>query len=165
MRACRRPPGWVLDKDGLPSTDPLVAREKGGFLTSLGGSPENTSYKGYGLAAMVNILASCLSGSTLITDPMHTKKPQGMDIGHFFMAIDPGLFRDADEFQSDVTRFCDDLRATHAGRSGAAGDGGRRSAVEQRGEAADAEGIPVGPGLLGQVRQIAQAAAAHWLLD
>ena len=31
--------------------------EKGGFLTSLGGSPEGSSYKGYGLAAMVNILA------------------------------------------------------------------------------------------------------------
>ena len=26
-------------------------------------------------------------------------------------------------------------------------------------------GIPVGPGLLNQVRQIAQAAAAPWLLD
>lgn len=26
-------------------------------------------------------------------------------------------------------------------------------------------GIPIGPGLLGQVRQIAQAAAAPWLLD
>ena len=62
---------------GRPSNDPLVAKEKGGFLTSLGGSPENSSYKGYGLAVMVNILASCLSGSTLITDPMHTKKPVG----------------------------------------------------------------------------------------
>ena len=51
------PPGWVLDRAGQPSTDPLVAKEKGGFLTSLGGSPENSSYKGYGLAAMVNILA------------------------------------------------------------------------------------------------------------
>src|SRR5436309_4444829 len=39
------PPGWVLDKEALPSTDPLEAREKGGFLTSLGGSPENSSYK------------------------------------------------------------------------------------------------------------------------
>ncbi len=28
-----------------------------------------------------------------------------------------------------------------------------------------AEGIPVGSGLLGQVRQIAQASAAPWLLD
>src|SRR2546430_11536827 len=69
------PPGWVLNKDGLPSTDPLEAREKGGFLTSLGGSPENSSYKGYGLAVMVNILRSCLSRANLNTHPEHTQKP------------------------------------------------------------------------------------------
>jgi len=158
------PPGWVLDKEGLPSTDPLVAREKGGFLTSLGGSPENSSYKGYGLAAMVNILASCLSGSTLITDPMHTKKPQGMDIGHFFMAIDPGLFRGEGEFVADVTRFCNDLRATTpvdpAQPVMVAGDPQWNNAERRM-----REGIPVGAGLLNQVRQIAQAAAAVWLLD
>src|SRR5271155_3895946 len=106
------PPGWVLDKDGLPSTEPLEAREKGGFLTSLGGSPENSSYKGYGLAVMVNILGACLSGATLITDPMHTKKPAGMDIGHFFMAIDPNLFRESDDFQTDVATFTAALRGT-----------------------------------------------------
>jgi LDH2 family malate/lactate/ureidoglycolate dehydrogenase len=158
------PPGWVLDKEGLPSTDPLVAREKGGSLTSLGGSPENSSYKGYGLAAMVNILASCLSGATLITDPDHTKRPQGMDIGHFFMAIDPGLFRGADEFAGDVARFCDDLRATKpidpAQPVMVAGDPQWNYAEKRM-----ADGIPVGPGLLNQVRQIAQASASPWLLD
>jgi LDH2 family malate/lactate/ureidoglycolate dehydrogenase len=158
------PPGWVLNKEGLPSTDPLEAREKGGFLTSLGGSPENSSYKGYGLAAMVNILASCLSGATLITDPQHTKKPQGMDIGHFFMAISPTLFREADEFQTDVARFCNDLRATTpvdpAQPVMVAGDPQWNNASKRM-----AEGIPVGPGLLNQVRQIAQASAAPWLLD
>jgi LDH2 family malate/lactate/ureidoglycolate dehydrogenase len=138
------PPGWVLNKDGLPSTDPLEAREKGGFLTSLGGSPENSSYKGYGLAAMVNILASCLSGATLITDPEHTKKPQGMDIGHFFLAINPTLFRDEEEFQSDVARFCNDLRATKpvdpAQPVMVAGDPQWNNAAKRM-----AEGIPVGP--------------------
>jgi len=158
------PPGWVLNKEGLPSTDPLEAREKGGFLTSLGGSPENSSYKGYGLSAMVNILGSCLSGATLITDPMHTKKPQGMDIGHCFIAIDPGLFREREEFTSDVTRFSNDLRATKpvdpAQPVMVAGDPQWKNAEQRR-----RDGIPVGPGLLNQVRQIAQAAAAPWLLD
>src|SRR3954453_18598468 len=158
------PPGWVLNKDGLASTDPLEARGKGGFLTSLGGSPENSSYKGYGLAAMVNILGSCLSGATLITDPMHTKKPQGNDIGHFFMAIDPGLFRDREEFATDVSRFCNDLRATKpvdpAQPVMVAGDPQWNNAEKGRGG-----GLPVGPGLLQQVRQIAQASAAQWVLD
>jgi LDH2 family malate/lactate/ureidoglycolate dehydrogenase len=158
------PPGWVLNKDGLPSTDPLEAREKGGFLTSLGGSPENSSYKGYGLAVMVNILGACLSGSTLITDPMHMKKPQGNDIGHCFIAIDPGLFRDPEDFAADVARFCGDLRATTpidpAQPVMVAGDPQWNNAANRM-----REGIPVGAGLLSQIRQIAQASAAPWVLD
>jgi LDH2 family malate/lactate/ureidoglycolate dehydrogenase len=158
------PPGWLLDKEGRPSTDPLEARERGGYLTSLGGSPENSSYKGYGLAVMVNILGACLSGSTLITDPMAGKKPQGNDIGHCFMAIDPGLFRDPAEFAADVSRFCDDLRATKpidpAQPVMVAGDPQWKYAAQRR-----VEGIPVGAGLLAQIRQIAQACAAPWLLD
>jgi LDH2 family malate/lactate/ureidoglycolate dehydrogenase len=158
------PDGWVLDAEGNPSNDPLVAKQKGGFLTSLGGSPENSSYKGYGLAVMVNILASCLSGATLVTDPMHTKKPVGMDIGHFFMAIDPNLFRESGDFQSDVASFMAALRGTTPVDPSqpvmVAGDPQWKYA-----EARTANGIPVGAGLLNQVRQIAQAAAAPWLLD
>ena len=154
----------MLTREGLPSTDPLETREKGGFLTSLGGSPENSSYKGYGLAVMVNILGSCLSGATLITDPMHTRKPQGNDIGHCFIAIDPGLFRDREEFAADVTRFCDDLRATEPVDPDqpvmVAGDPQWNNAAQRM-----QQGIPVGPGLLNQIRQIAQACAALWLLD
>src|SRR5882672_9317518 len=157
------PPGWVLDKEGMPSNDPLVAREKGGFLTSLGGSPENSSYKGYGLSVMVNILAACLSGSTLITDPEHTKKPVGMDIGHFFMAIDPAIFRGAGDFEADVATFLGALRATQPIDSAqpvmVAGDPQWKLA-----ETRLRDGIPVGAGLMAQVRQIAQAAAAPWLL-
>ncbi|MGH7154288.1 MAG: Ldh family oxidoreductase [Acetobacteraceae bacterium] len=158
------PPGWVLTKEGLPSSDPSEAREKGGFMTSLGGSTEGSSYKGYGLAGMVNILASCLSGATLITDPMHMKKPQGPDIGHFFLALDPAMFRDPRDFQADVARFCGDLRATTpmdpAQPVMIAGDPQRNFAAERM-----RNGIPVLPGLLSQVRQIAQASAAPWLLD
>jgi len=158
------PPGWLLDREGRPSIDPLEAREKGGSLTSLGGSPENSSYKGYGLAVMVNILAACLSGATLITDPRRKDHPRGNDIGHCFIAIDPGLFRDRDEFAADVRRLCDDLRATTpidpATPVMVAGDPQWRNAAERR-----RDGIPVGAGLLGQIRQIAQACAAPWLLD
>ena len=116
------PDGWLLDREGRPSNDPLVAKEKGGFLTSLGGSPENSSYKGHGLAVMVNILASCLSGATLITDPEHTKKPVGTDIGHFFMAIDPAIFRGGD--------VSGGAQGHRPDRPDTAGDDRRRSTVE-----------------------------------
>jgi LDH2 family malate/lactate/ureidoglycolate dehydrogenase len=158
------PDGWVLDREGRPSNDPLVARQKGGFLTSLGGSPENSSYKGYGLAVMVNVLASCLSGATLVTDPEHTRKPVGMDIGHFFMAIDPSIFRGPGAFEADVATFLGALRATPPADPAqpvmVAGDPQWKLA-----EARLRDGIPVAPGLMAQVRQIAQAAAAPWLLD
>jgi LDH2 family malate/lactate/ureidoglycolate dehydrogenase len=158
------PPGWVLDKNGQPSTDPGEARDKGGFLTSLGGSPETSSYKGYGLAVMVNILSACLSGAGLITDPISGRKPQGNDIGHCFIAIDPALFRDPDDFTADVTRLCNDLRATTpmdpAQPVMVAGDP-QWKYREQRLK----DGIPVGAGLLKQIRQVAQACAAPWLLD
>src|SRR6516162_773592 len=149
---------FLLDMDGMPSVDPQEAREKGGFLTSLGGSPENSSYKGYGLAAMVNILASCLSGATLITDPDHTKKPYGMDIGHFLMAIDPAIFRGAGDFEADVATFLRALRATPpvdpAQPVMVAGDPQWKLAQTRL-----RDGIPVGPGLMAQVREIALAAA------
>ncbi len=87
-----------------------------------------------------------------------------MDIGHFFMAIDPAIFRDTIDFQTDVAQFLGDLRATTpidpARPVMVAGDPQWKFA-----EARMKDGIPVGRGLVNQVRQIAQAAAAPWLLD
>ena len=155
------PPGWVLTKDGLPSIDPEET-SRGGFMTSLGGSEEGGSYKGYGLAVMVNILSACLSGASLVTDPMHTKR-QIMNIGHFFMAVDPGMFRDPVEFRADVAALCDSLRATKAVDPArpvlVAGDPERANAKRRM-----QEGIPVGAGLLKKVRAIAEASGAPWLL-
>jgi LDH2 family malate/lactate/ureidoglycolate dehydrogenase len=154
----------VLTRDGLPSTDPADVAERGGFLTPLGGTREGASHKGYGLAAMVNILSCCLSGATLVTDPMHTKKPQGIDIGHFFLVLDPSLFRDPAEFRADVRDFCDSLRATRPVDAAlpvqVAGDPERTTAA-RRGR----EGIPVGAGLRARINAIADACGAPWLLD
>jgi LDH2 family malate/lactate/ureidoglycolate dehydrogenase len=87
-----------------------------------------------------------------------------MDIGHFFMAIDPGIFRGAGEFENDVAQFMGALRATPPVEPSqpvmVAGDPQWKLA-----EARLRDGIPVGPGLLAQIRQIAQAAGANWLLD
>ena len=81
-----------------------------------------------------------------------------------FIAIDPGLFREREEFNADVTRLCNDLRATTpvdpAQPVMVAGDPQWNNAAKRM-----REGIPVGPGHLNQVRQIAQACAAPWLLD
>lgn len=157
------PPGWGFDKAGKPTLDPSEVMQ-GGFLSPLGGTPEGASHKGYGLAAMVNILSSCLSGSTLITDPMHSKQPKGLDVGHFFMAFDPGLFRDVADFRADVKQFCDDLRATPpvdpAKPVLVAGDP-ERAVMSERQQT----GIPIGPGLLRCLHDIALEDGAEWLFQ
>jgi LDH2 family malate/lactate/ureidoglycolate dehydrogenase len=112
----------------------------------------------------VNILSSALSGATMITDPQHTKKPGTMDIGHFLLAMDPGMFRDADDFRADVASFCDSLRATRPANTAnavlVAGDPERRTAAQRR-----KTGIPVGPNLLAKVRDVALASGAEWIMD
>jgi LDH2 family malate/lactate/ureidoglycolate dehydrogenase len=157
------PAGWVQIREGRPSTDPRDVAERGGFQTSLGGTPEGGSHKGYGLAVMVNILAACLAGTTVPTDPQHTKKPAGMDIGHFFLALDPGQFRDRDAFRADVARFCDDLRITRPIDPSqpvmVAGDPERAAAARRM-----RDGIPVGRGLLSAVRKLAGECGAEWIL-
>lgn len=158
------PLGWGTDAEGEPTRDPLDVTRRGGFMAPLGGTPEGASYKGYGLSVMVNILSSCLSGATLITDPMHTKKPQGYDIGHFFLAIDPKLFRPAGAFEADTERLCGDLRATRPIDPGqpvmVAGDP-QWSLAEER----MARGITVPPGLRARMIGVAEAAGVEWLLD
>jgi LDH2 family malate/lactate/ureidoglycolate dehydrogenase len=157
------PLGWLVTKDGQPSTDPQEV-SKGGFMTPLGGTPEGSSHKGYGLAAMVNILSSALSGATLVTDPTHTKKPGTMDIGHFFLALDSAMFRDPAAFRADVAAFCDTLRATRPADPQqpvlVAGDPERRIAERRR-----RDGIPVGPNLLAKVRAVALASGAAWIME
>lgn len=156
------PAGWGMDASGKPTLDPSEVMN-GGFLAPLGGTPEGGSHKGYGLAAMVNILASCLSGSTLITDPMHSRQPYGLDVGHFFMAFDPGLFREVSDFRGDVARFCDDLRGTPpidpAKPVMVAGDPERKVRDERL-----ANGMPIGPGLHRRLKSIAADVGARWVM-
>lgn len=156
------PPGWVVDPRGAPSTDPRDVTEREGFLTSLGGAPEASSYKGYGLAMMADILAAGLAGESFPSSPSHGRGPR-LGMGHFFLAIDPGLFRDPSEFNADIARFCDEMRATPpidpAKPVMIPGDPERANAARRI-----KEGIPIGPGLLAQIKALADAAHAPWLL-
>jgi LDH2 family malate/lactate/ureidoglycolate dehydrogenase len=159
----RLPSGWGTDAQGRPSDDPREVIERG-FLTPLGGTAEGSSYKGYGLAMMVDILAGGLSG-TLDGSGRAGREPQGpRNSGHFVLALDPGIFRDRAAFGADVEAYCDRLRATPRADAAqpvlVAGDP-ERSASARRG----IEGIPVGAGLLAQLRQTAGRCGAAWLLE
>jgi len=56
------PPGWILDAQGRPTTDPAAFfASPGGAILPLGG--EVAGHKGYGLGFMLDVLAGALSGA------------------------------------------------------------------------------------------------------
>jgi len=117
----RLPAGWVLDGQGQPITDPAEALEivyskkKGGGQTPLGGTAEMSSHKGYGLALMVHILGGTLSGASFSPIRVKTQKPSDPDrLGHFFLAIDPKVFRPEGAFEDDLDAVIDVLHGTPA---------------------------------------------------
>lgn len=108
------PLGWAVDTTGRSTTDPhtvldALSKRLGGGILPLGGEGEEYSgHKGYGLALMVDVLCGVLSGSgTGLGVDSDKAKP---NVGHFFMAIDPGAFRPLDEFRRDMDRLAKELK-------------------------------------------------------
>ncbi|MBL8839401.1 MAG: Ldh family oxidoreductase [Alphaproteobacteria bacterium] len=104
------PVGWSLDAEGKPETNAQRAWDKR-FLTPLGGTPDMSSHKGYGLGAMVEILSGTLSGARHAA----VEKRAGRDIrpfnvGHFFLALDPAAMRGDDGFRDQLDALIDALR-------------------------------------------------------
>lgn len=156
--------GWALDDRGSITTDPnaaLASRR----LTPLGGSRPLGSHKGYGLAAMVEILCTMLSGAWYApTREAHHPGERHFNIGHFFLAIDPAAFRDPGEFETDLDGMIDALhacrRADPAQPVLVAGDPEALAMAERSGT-----GVPLPEALLAQLRAIAAECGATWLLD
>jgi len=98
-------PGWAIDAEGHPTTDPVAALK--GALLPLGGfGVENGGHKGFGLALLVDILCGVLSGGLFGLDlPSPQTPPQAGAISHFFGAISVANFREVGEFKSDMDRM------------------------------------------------------------
>lgn len=105
-KGVRVPPGWGADPEGAPTNDPAVAREARHY-SPLGGSLEMSSYKGYGLASLVDLLCGVLSGGGAFAN-----LPSGSPVGHFFGALNIAGFRPPDEFKSMLADMGTALRAT-----------------------------------------------------
>jgi len=101
------PPGWAVDATGATAPDPTILRQ-GGALLPLGSRLETSSYKGYGLGLMVDILTGVLSGtgSGLFLDRAILAQ------GFWFAAWRIDAFRDPVEFKAEMRRMLDHIRAT-----------------------------------------------------
>lgn len=100
------PEGWALDKDGAPTTDPAAAIT--GLLMPIGG------FKGTGMAMLMGILSSMLSGAAYGTElgSMEHGPAPGKD-GHFFAAIHIAAFEELDRFTARVDGV---IRQLHAAK-------------------------------------------------
>lgn len=122
------PPGWVLDGSGNPVLDATQAFSilmsgrsgnpavpDGGGLTPVGGTPELSSHKGYGLGMLAHILGGCLSGSNFSPRDKANEGPTDPEkIGHFFMAIDQTKFLPEGDFEEDLDEIIDYLHGVPA---------------------------------------------------
>ena len=99
-RGAAIPEGWILDKEGNPTTDPGA----GGVLLPLGG-PEG--HKGYGLSVMVEILSGVLTGLGFGHDPSGRHND-----GCFLAVFNVEAFRPLDEFKREVAALAEYVKSS-----------------------------------------------------
>ncbi|HEV2448593.1 MAG TPA: Ldh family oxidoreductase, partial [Candidatus Sulfopaludibacter sp.] len=132
------PPGWAFDAAGAPTTDTAAAYK--GMLMPLGG------YKGSGLAMMVEILCSVLSGGAMANE-IGGIRQRGKKVrnSQMFMAIDIARFMPVEEFTARMETLVALMKSTPAAPGYdevlVAGDPEWRTEAERR-----AKGIPIAEG-------------------
>lgn len=113
------PKGWVMDENGESKTNSsevlkdLIAGNAA--LMPLGGVGEETGgYKGYGYAAVVEILSAALQQGAfmkMLTGSMDGKKVP-YRIGHFFIVMDISAFTEPEDFKKTTGSILRELRAS-----------------------------------------------------
>lgn len=98
------PEGIAADKDGNQTLDPAMASS----LFAAGG------YKGFALAAMVELLCGVISGENFGRDipPMY-KAPmsEGRNLSQFYIVIKPDITLSMDDYFKQMAAFSDAIRA------------------------------------------------------
>lgn len=159
------PIGWAHDDQGRPTTDPVAALSATPKrLSPLGGTRELGSHKGYGLAVMVDILSSVLSGSLIGGhDPKTGDRNKYINVGHFCLALNPEAFREEGEFEDNMDDLLDMLRDTIPVDKDqpvlVAGDPEYAEHARR-----SAEGVPMTDILAGEIREVAEQCGAPYLL-
>ena len=109
QRGLALPEGWALDREGNPTTDPALAIE--GSLLPIGG------FKGVGLALVMGILSSLLSGAAYGTELGNmVDGPRAGQDGHFVAAIRIAAFEDVERFKARVDKIVAEIHACRLAR-------------------------------------------------
>ncbi len=150
----RLPSGWAVDADGNASDDPS-ALGQGGALLPLGSSLDTSSYKGYGLGLVADILSGVLSGAGF---GMIMPRPH---MGQWFAAWRVDAFRDPDEFQAEMADLADRIHAIPpvpgVDRVRIPGDKEAEARADR-----EAKGIPLDGAVVDQLRELAAETAVFF---
>jgi hydroxycarboxylate dehydrogenase B len=130
------PDGWLLDSQGLPTTDPSVLYNPPfGSILPMGGTQ---AYKGFGLGLVLDMLAGGLTGGRTC----HPGAPAAKGNNVLFLALDPAQFAGHDALLRESNGVAEFVRGTTRAPGVEAillpGDPERRT-LEHR----SAEGIPI----------------------
>ncbi|MBU3666533.1 MAG: Ldh family oxidoreductase [Chthoniobacterales bacterium] len=100
------PLGWLVDKQGLPTTDPSRYPEEGALLPMAG-------HKGYGLALMIEILCATLTGADMLSGVKLwlEKHPGPLNQGHAFIAINISKFMPLKRFKERMDRMIREIKS------------------------------------------------------
>jgi (2R)-3-sulfolactate dehydrogenase (NADP+) len=136
------PPGWALDRDGRPTTDPQAALT--GSLAAIGG------VKGTMLALVVELVCCALMGAAFSFENDSYFEPGNKPrIGHAIVALDPDALAGSEQYLSRIevliARMLED-------------EGVRLPGTRRQSARADAEkrGVELPPSLLEELERLAE---------
>ena len=98
------PPGWALDAEGAPTTDPQAAID--GIILPMAG------HKGYAIATVVDHLSGVLTGSAFLSavnGPYKADLKSGA--GHFITAYDIEAFQPLAQFLARMEAFITEIKS------------------------------------------------------
>ncbi|MEA4893708.1 MAG: Ldh family oxidoreductase [Oscillospiraceae bacterium] len=101
------PDNWIVDKDGLPTTDPSHYPEEGAMQPM-------AAHKGYGLAILVDLLTGVLNGGATSMSGKIGSWVVELDkpnlVCHTFVAIDAAQFMDSETISDRTETMASQLR-------------------------------------------------------
>ena len=143
------PDNWMVDDEGLPTTDPSGFPTRGAQLPMAG-------HKGYGLAVLVESLSAVLTGAAIASQVRSwvLDTPEPTNEGHAFIAIDVAAMMPLETFQARMEGFVREIREAPKAK------GAERIYLPgemewERREAALAQGMVMPPYVLESLRGLA----------
>jgi LDH2 family malate/lactate/ureidoglycolate dehydrogenase len=98
------PEGWVVNSEGLPTTDPNDLLN-GGALRGIG------NHKGWAIALLTETLAGVLSGAGILSEVLRYRNfPETPSrTGHTIIVLDPEAFMSREEFDARMHQMINEI--------------------------------------------------------